>query len=184
MHGGTSPSGVAHPRTIHGRYSKDLPQRLAERFHASQADPDLLNLKAEIALLDARLAELVERIDIDGAGSQWNLVAMVHAAMNQAIDENDMEELKQLVDKLGMAISRAVQDQQAWTAIGRVVEQRRKLVETEGKRRVAMQDLLDTNQALMLITAVTETVKRHVHDRDVLARIGADLRAIMARDGG
>ncbi len=184
MHGGKAPKGVAHPSTIHGRYSKDLPVRLADRFQASQADPDLLNLKLEIALLDARLEELIGRLDVDGAGSQWGYVAMIHAAMNQAVDDDSIDELKALVDTLGTAIGRAMQDQQAWSVIGKVIDQRRKLVETEGKRRVAMQDLMDTNQAMMLITAVTESVKRHVHDRDVLSRIGADLREIMARDGG
>ncbi len=59
-HGGKTPVGAAAPAFKHGRYSKYLPKRWLERYEAALANPDLLALKDEIALIDLRIADLVE----------------------------------------------------------------------------------------------------------------------------
>jgi hypothetical protein len=184
MHGGTTPSGIASPHFKDGRHSKVLPTRLAAQYDAAQRDPDLLNLKHEIALVDARLAELVERIDLDGAGALWGMVALVHHAMNEAVDADDLDELKQLVDRLGTVIGRAAADRQAWEAILPVVEQRRRLVQSEARRRVAMQDMVTTEHQLVLLGRVAAIVKRWVHDSVALAGIAADLRGLVGDGAG
>ena len=61
MHGGKSLRGVAASNFRHGRYSKALPEKLAAAYHRSMNDPALLNLRSELALIDARLYELAER---------------------------------------------------------------------------------------------------------------------------
>lgn len=181
MHGGSSPVGIAHPRTTHGRHSAHLPTRLAERYITSQADPDLLNLQSEINLVDTRITELLERIDIDGAGALWERVAWLYGDMQQAVDES-LDDLPALVDKLGEIVRRAKADQQAWDAIHPVVEQRRRLVESEQKRRVAMQDMVTSEQAMLLVSALLSAVNRHVNDPLVRGAIASEFGALTTRD--
>src|SRR4051812_27426822 len=38
LHGGKTPSGVASPNLVHGRFSKDLPTRLLARFEEALSD--------------------------------------------------------------------------------------------------------------------------------------------------
>src|SRR5262245_50580993 len=61
MHGGTVRQGIASPNWKHGRYSKSLPEKLAALYHRSMNDPELSNMRSEVALLDARLYELAEK---------------------------------------------------------------------------------------------------------------------------
>ena len=181
MHGGASPSGFAHPSTVHGRHSRHLPTRLADRYRASQADPDLLNLQSEISLIDTRITELLERIDVDGAGALWGKVGWLYLEMQQAVDES-LDDLPPLVDQLGEIVRSAQADKQAWDAIYPVVEQRRKLVESEQKRRVAMQDMIDSKQAMVLVARLTDAVMRHVDNPTTLALIAAEFGAITTQD--
>ena len=61
LHGGKTPIGAALPQFKTGRYSKYLPARLAERYHEAERDPELLSLRSELALVQARLAELISK---------------------------------------------------------------------------------------------------------------------------
>src|SRR3954469_9482211 len=92
VHGGLTPSGHASPHFKSGRYSRYLPSRLSERYHEAQADQRLLELREEIALIDARLCDLLATED--------------------------------------------------WEQIYRVIEQRRRLVDSENRRLVEARQLL------------------------------------------
>jgi hypothetical protein len=43
-----------------------------------------------------------------------------------------------------------------------MVERRRKLVDSEGKRRVQMQQMITPDRAMLLVSALADTVMRHV----------------------
>jgi len=88
MHGGNSPAGIASPSFKHGRYSKVLPVRLAERYAEAKADPELTNLEDEIAVTVVRLCELFAGTKVGEA---------VRSRRWQAIDRT-MVLLKKLVD--------------------------------------------------------------------------------------
>lgn len=174
-HGGSSKSGTALPQTTHGRYSKDLPTRLGERFLASRSDPDLLNLNAEIALIDARLGDLLRRVDSGESGELWKALKGTFKELEQAKRNGDDLAEALAFDELGQLVSRASADYEAWIDVRLLVEQRRKLVDSEGRRRKDMQDMITSEKAMLLVTSLVDTVRRHVRDRDTLAAISADL---------
>jgi hypothetical protein len=58
-------AGVASPSFRNGRHSKQLPGRLLERYTQALQDRTLLELRDEIAVLDARLSELLSQLDPD-----------------------------------------------------------------------------------------------------------------------
>lgn len=137
MHGGKALVGTANPAFKTGRYSKYLPARLTERYHEALADTELLALRDEIAVLDARLSEVLAEDDPVG-----------------------------------------------WPDVVAIMEQRRKLVESERKRLVDMQQMITTEQAMLLIAAISDAVRRHVDDRTILAAISADVARIIGRSSG
>lgn len=71
MHGGATPAGVALPHFRTGRRSRDLPARLAARYQEARSDPQLLELREGIALVDARIADLLARVDAGESGARW-----------------------------------------------------------------------------------------------------------------
>jgi hypothetical protein len=74
-------------------------------------------------------------------------------------------------------------DSAAWQEIGEAIEQRRKLVESEQKRLVALQQVLTAEQALTLAGVLVQIVTKHVTDQPTLAQIVADLQALIEPDG-
>lgn len=150
IHGGKTPSGMALPQTKHGRYSKHLPTRLGERYEAALSDPDLLALRDEIALTDAEVARILDSLDEE--------------------PPEDLEERKHWQKTIEANRDRTQS----------LIEQRRKLVETERKRLVDLQQMMTAEQAMTLLAAVESVVRKHVHDRNVLAAIGADIARLVA----
>jgi hypothetical protein len=167
LHGGTSLGGIASPSLRTGRYSKYLPARLQERYQRAQADPDLLALRDEVALLDARLADVLSRADVGESAALWD---RLHDAWT-AFQGGDATALAQV----GRLIEGGIADWSAWREIARLIDQRRQLVESERKRLVELQQVLTAEQALVLLAAVTDAVRRHVHDRPTLAAISGEL---------
>lgn len=132
MHGGKTPQGIALPQTTHGRYSKHLPTRLLANYEAAKTDPNMLVLHDEIALVDARINEL-------------------------------------------LAINEITQAQLAWPEIQSLIEQRRKLVESERKRLVELHQVVSADQAMLMVRSLIASVREHVSDPAILRAISADL---------
>src|SRR5687768_3976371 len=70
-HNGRPLVGAANPAFKTGRHSKYLPPRLQDRYQEALRDATLLSVRDEIALLDARLEDLLRRADTGEAGKIW-----------------------------------------------------------------------------------------------------------------
>lgn len=180
MHGGKTPGGIALPHTKHGRYSKHLPGRLLERYKEALSDPDLIGLREEIGLIDSRLADLLSRVDTGESGRLWALVREAWARFKDAQSSGDRVALLEAVTELDRLISRATSDAGAWREIVDLVDQRRKLAESERKRQVEMRQVITAEQAMVLVAAIADTVRRNVRDRDAVAAIQADIARLTA----
>lgn len=180
MHGGKTPRGAALPQTTHGRYSKDLPTRLAARYEEARNDPDLLNLNAEIQLTYALLTEALKGMDTGESGVLWRM-------LNEAWSEVQPEDLSQINESsrlalfaIGDLIKRGIADAAARSEVLGIIERRRKLVESEGKRRTAMQQMITAERLMVLVSAVVDVVMRHVDEPRVRAEISADIGALLS----
>jgi hypothetical protein len=137
--------GQAHGRYSHGRYSKVLPVRILARYRQASKDADLTALRSEIALLDARVGDLLTRIDTGESGAP--LVS-------------------------------GVQDYDAWAAIQELIEQRRKLVDTERKRLITLQQTITAERATLMLGVVVDIIAKHIKDRAVLSQIAVELQRL------
>lgn len=154
-HGGKTPKGIASPHFKTGRYSRHLPAQLAERYEAALTDPDLISLRDEIALTDAEIGRAL--------------------AILQDIppEFDDPKERSAWHREQGRTRTR----------INDLIEQRRKLVETERKRLVDLQQMMTAEQAMLFMSAIVNIVRRHVDDRDILAAISADVDRLITQRG-
>lgn len=175
MHGGKSPQGIASARTIHGKYSAHLPTRLLSIYEASRRDPDLLNLTESVALIDARLVELLKRIDTGESGATWRAVRDAFNGFEDATGKKDVPAAQSFLSDLKGLITRGRADESAWLDIRSTLEQRRRLVESERKRLVEMQQMVSAEQAALMVKALVASVRQHVHDPQTLRLIADDL---------
>lgn len=175
MHNGRAATGMAASGFKTGKYSRYLPARLLERYAESERDADLLALRGDIALVDARLADLLTRVDTGESGAVWRALSDAWAALRLARAAKDAAALNAALAEVGALIERAGADSAAWREIHAAVDQRRKLVESERKRLVEMQQMVTAEQAMTFVAALAESVRRNVSDPRAVAAISADL---------
>ncbi len=171
MHGGMTPNGLALPQTKTGRYSKYLPARLAARYQEASTDGELLHLREDIALLDARLADLLGRVDSGESGAIWRMLRKAFDALQIARLSGNTIGMRDALGEIELLIVKGLADYAAWADVQQVLDQRRRLVESERKRMVEMQQMITSERAMLLMGAVVGIIKEHVHDRSTLTAI-------------
>lgn len=178
-HGGASLIGAASPSFKHGRYSRHLPTRLAARYAEALADPQLLELRDEIALVGTRQSELLTHLDSGMSLQRWRAAQAAYGDLMGAVRSKDSKALQAAIVALGDALGEGANDYAVWQAVIELTEQRRKLVESEHKRLVAMQQMLSVEQTMTLIAQLAESIRKHVSDPTTLAGITAEFARII-----
>lgn len=180
IHGGLTPTGIAHPNFKTGRYSKYLPAHILLDFQSAKTDPELVECRHELALIDSRMAQLAQRLQSGTDGELWTMLGWSFDTLATNFDslvteiKNDSLELRATAASLEDC-RKVINDVRAsdisWKEIYALLEQRRKLVETESKRLKDMQQMMTSEQAALLISAVAEVIKENVTDTAQRRRI-------------
>lgn len=162
-HGGKTPSGEASPHFKHGKYSKDLKGDLLQRYEAGMDDTEWLSLRSEIALIDARLGQLVAGIGSSkDSSAAWAQAGKVAEDIGQKLLDykratvardgpamgNAIFEIEALTADMDKLIQIGLGDVSIWQEIYTLTERRRKLVESESKRRVELRQAIAVESAL------------------------------------
>ena len=180
LHGGNSAIGFASGQWKHGRYSKHMPNRLLPDYMDAVRDKNLLALRHDIALVDTRMNDLIGRIDIGDSGSIWEKAKEEFRSFRVATAHNDGAAVRLHLNELDKLLDQGLQDFSIWQDIMRLLEHRRKLVETEMRRLDRLHQFMTAEEAQALMLAVGEAIKRHVKDTQVLGEISRDLGRLMA----
>jgi hypothetical protein len=179
FHGGRTPRGPALPQFKTGKYSKLLPSRLLARYREAERDPELLSLHSELALIDARLVDLLKRVDTGESGALWATLKKEYEEFRLHRAAGDIPKMHVSIARLDALMDRAVQDHSAWQEIGEKIEQRRKLAMSETQRLIGLRQMLTCEQAMLLAGVIVDIVTRHVPDKQALSHIVADLQQVM-----
>lgn len=182
MHNGKAARGVAAPGFKTGRYSKYLPERLLGRYHEAAQDTQLLELSHEIALLDSRLADLLTRVDSGEAGKLWEKARRLNQDIQKSVHGENYGNLLVASLELDRTIGDAMLDHEAWYEIHAVIDQRRKLAESERKRLVEADQMVKADKALTLAMALLSAVKENVTDRGTLTNIQASFNKLLSAE--
>lgn len=148
-----------------------LPKRLLDDYQASIADPDRLVLDAEIAIIDARVNDLLQLVDTGESGRLWSELQKQWMAFQAAEAAKAKPDADQAKWRVGQLITEGMAEWTAWNDVISLIDRRRKLVESERKRLVQAQKLVTTDQALALLASLVDAVRRHVSDDAVLRAI-------------
>lgn len=181
MHGGKTPRGMALPQFKTGKYSKYLPVRLQARYQEAIEDPELLSQRHEIALVDSRLSEVMLRVNTGESGKLWIELKEINKQIKEAKKAGDSSTAFALINELHSLIDKGHQDYRQWEEIIGLLESRRKLVESERKRLVELNQFITTEQATTLIAALLASVKQNVSDRKALEAIQEDFIRLSQR---
>jgi hypothetical protein len=179
LHGGKSLSGIASPSLKHGKYSASIPTRLQGKYLESQSDPELLSMRQEVHLLDARLSDVLSRVDTGESGHIWSDLKAAAGELAQARRHGDTAGTAEALNTILDLIRSGHQDYAAWQDVRSLLEQRRRTVESERKRLQEMNQNITVEKAMLFVGAITGIIRAHVHDRDTLAAISNDLNGLL-----
>lgn len=178
-HGGAQPKGIASQNYITGRYSAHLPKRLLETYEKARTDPELLNLSDDLGMVESRIGDVLSRVESGDAGETWQQLETAWKTFEIAQTAKDFPKSKTALATVGQIIATGAGDWAAWREVLGLIERRRKLVESEGKRRIAMQDMTDNGQVIALLDRLSDAVVRHVADPAALRAIQAEISSVL-----
>lgn len=170
-HGGKSPRGIASKKYKTGKYSQVLTARALSTYEQAVNDPDLLSLRHDIALLESRLIELLSRMNHADSDALWKRAAELRDRLRLAQEQRDIDAVGAISSQLSEFVDQGIADYSGWNEALGLLESRRRLVDSERKRLVDMQQMISTEQAMQLVTSLLAAVKRHVTDVRVLANV-------------
>lgn len=143
IHGGNSPEGVEHYNWKGGRYAKDAGESRQKKLDRLLNDDDLLRLNDNIALIDFRITELFESLKEGGSpGELWKQAVRSWNYLDRAIDSIDADGIDKHTKELGAILEKGIREIATWDEIDKRTETRRKLTDSESRRRKDMQYLV------------------------------------------
>jgi hypothetical protein len=179
MHGGATPVGAALPQFKTGRYSQHLPENLLSAYQRSETDSELLGIRAEISLLDSMLISNLSKLETGESGKAWSVIRKSIDGVDKAFANENYGEVMVLLRQMRDVVDQKIEHYATEEEIRSKIEQRRRLVESEGKRLVQMQQMIDSSEAMTLISALLDSVIRNVTDSNTITAIQSDFGRIV-----
>lgn len=171
MHGGTRTGGPLHHRFKHGRYSKFLPDNIREKYEEAISDEKLNQLWDDIAIVDARLKQLFEKLSTRES-SDWIKELRDTAYQYEASKKNhDVESMVAHADELSKLARRGAAEWSTWRDIQGTINQRAALVRMENDRIVQLEQTMTAEQAMVLVYTLSNAIKEHVRDPETIRKI-------------
>lgn len=88
--------------------------------------------------------------------------------------------LSQIIDRL--QLDDPVYDVNLWLEIRQILQERKLLAESERKRLIDMQQMITTEKAMLLVSALAGIIKEHVTDTKTLSKISNDMSKLLNRE--
>lgn len=183
LHGGATLRGVESGTFKTGEHSRvmdALPERMRSAYEASLRDPALLDLKGSVALIDARLIDLLNRVDTKESGQAWQAVETAFADLVSAIRKDDKRGQSAALSELDQMIRVGKGDSESWTEITRLLDDRRKHVETQTRLEVAGDRAVPVGELMTMMGAFLNLVQTVVSSAEEKRRISDGIERLIA----
>jgi len=165
IHGGKTVKGVAHYRFKDGRYSRSLPTQVAARAQEALHNPRLLSLQDDLAVLEARKAQLMEQLETGGSKAAWEALLEARGAFRQARASGDVDGMEAHFAAMEAVMERGAGQEALWVAIEETAVKTSKLIQQEVKTLQSLQQMVTVQQNQLMLQAlmsvVVESVREH-----------------------
>lgn len=186
LHGGASVRGVQHYNFKDGKYSKVMPENLVKHYETTISDGRLLELRDDIALIAALISDSL--IDLkENYKSSLQYFKLMKAVLSNLMLEARLsgvdptvaarlEEFEELFDK-------AQNEHAKRQELLNMVEQKRKLTESERKRLLELHSLFSAEQVMAMMGGVLSIIRENVAELIVQERIAEGIRKLINQSG-
>lgn len=172
-HGGKSLNGIAATAYAGKGYSRYLPQRIRADYDEALNDPALLELRGEIALVEARMADVLRQLYSGESGATWRTAQKTMGDLLLALQMQPPDPNAQALalNALRDAINKGAGDYALWDELRVLVDAKRRLTDSEARRAIAAKQFITLDKLGLFVDAFQSAVLAEVQDRGTLARI-------------
>jgi len=175
MHGGASLSGPAHPNWKHGHHSKwGLTGRLARSIQDAVGNENLLDLAQDIAMLDARIGELLRHRDRGAGVALWGTAQGKFDEVFSALRREDYVAANNSMTELKAVIAEGASQMQTWKEVVGLEEQKRRLIDSQKRHAADLEVAANNAQLAIALERFVICVLRHVSDNKTRRAINAE----------
>lgn len=184
LHGGASVKGVRHYNFKDGRYSKVMPQNLVKHYETTVNDSRLLELRDDIALVAALISDSLSDLQ-ENYKSSLQYFKLMATLLNEISIETDMASgqlpdiLESKIKQFGELFYKAQAEHAKRQELLIMVDQKRKLTESERKRLLELHSLFSAEQVMAMMGGVLSIIRENVSDLLVQERIAEGIRKLI-----
>jgi hypothetical protein len=130
-------AGQGPTSTRVGKHTRYLPKSLQERYDAAARDPDLVDLRDEIALLDVRIGQLLETLGDTGSPRLWREARARFDAFKAAGTQGkgSVVAARAALQAVDDVLAEGLAASSTWEELRDTIELRRRLSEAQSRRR-------------------------------------------------
>jgi hypothetical protein len=132
-------------------------------------------------LTDARVGELLERLESGEIPHAWQLIVDGIRKLRKAVDDNKLGDILLSTALLESALELKKTDHQHWAEIQEWIELRRKLADTERRREEALQTYINSKQMITFMGLIQQAIVEEVHDPHILSALTRRIRHLANR---
>ena len=169
-----------------GRPSKEgnirrrfLPKRMLETFDEAINDPTLLKLDRDLAVTEGLIVDDIKRLDKGESGWMWAKLKQTWKEFKSAEAKADIQEMKLKLAEVGNLIIIGSNEASLRSELLKKLDQRRKMVESERRRLVEMQQMVERRQLMEFVRAVALLIESHVGDQASRVAIGYGIKELL-----
>lgn len=182
MHGGRPKVGAANAAFGPGRYSKYLPSQLDTIYREALANPELIEMGDHIALLESRMQQLLAGTAEGSPQPKWSQIRDLFADLATAVLTGESDKVNPALEQMQALVDAGMKWDTTWNQIGDLMEQLRKMTDTEVKRKKELNQMIPVERVIIMMAAVATAVKRNVKDPDQVAAVYRELEMLHSSD--
>lgn len=159
-----------------GHYAERMPDNLRYVFSKAAESDALISMKYQMALIDAREVQLLERLGTDESSKAWLKLRALADEMKVHIENEDSTQQAKVLWSLLNTIETGSGDEVIWTEIRENAEFRRKLSESERKHVESERAQMSMEQIGQIAAFFGNLLKRYVTDQQRLLAAATELQ--------
>ena len=194
IHGGMSLSvkvtGDGEIAKGRAKYAAFAPDSVVRKMVNADTDKELISLRGEITLIEARIHQLLERVEAEEAGVIWEKARDTLSKWQrstrlaqEAVDAHERKRhesrAREYMLELDELINRGASDHMVWAEISKQLAEKRRMAESETKRMAQIEGTMTQKQAMEFALHVYDLVAENVTDVKALSNIQKGLTGLM-----
>jgi hypothetical protein len=179
--------GIASRRLKDGRFSKYMPKGgLKRAYERAASDRELISLRDDLALIEARQAQLLESLG-EAATPPWEEAAGALREFRAAMEAKSTPRMQAALARLeGLFTAGAAAPKvqaKVWREFRALIAQKTRTAAAEVKRLVDMRQMMTKERIAEFVYAMAEAVRRNVTDPATLNAVQRDLNLLLGVGG-